>query len=878
MKIKSYLPLALSAGISLGIGFIGFNNSFKAPKFSEMFSFEDESEENPQEEIEGALRSMYSMRLNEKTGTIEPEWVENAIAQANALQIKNRLNKNIVWSNMGPDNVGGRTRALVIHKDSANIWFVGAVSGGLFRSNTYGQSWSPVNDMQENLNVTCLAQTPSGNIYYGTGEGGFTNLSGTRNGSPAFLGGGIFKSDNLSGTSFSLVANTNVTNFQVCNSMVAHPTLNKFYVGSEYGLFEFTENGTSLTQKKISGAAIKEVKIDNSGVIWASNNSGIVYRSDATGAMKSVKTITGGGRIAIAISPEDNNYVYILASTNTGKMDGLYRTTDGGTTWTQLVVGNTVTDIFGPNTQGWYDNVVSVIPDNKDKVLMGGVDLATWDIVNGYTQISSTFSAPWNSSYVHSDKHMIVWDVKKDNAGKVIYKNCIVGCDGGLFASDNGFTTWTSINRGYTTLQLYNVAANELGHVMGGAQDNGTYLINFKGNAPLGQQSKTAVSIYGGDGFDVEFSRFNPSITFMCTYYGTVARSGNQGQSSSTFWDKRQDGQIKTDFNTTFSLWEQDDKTSKLYLAKNSEIWAAVNPTDFANDVVWIRVAGGLGNGRIIEMDYTPDGNHLFSCKQGALFRTSGLKDADFSVKANPGVSDIPKGLVTKQLTVPGTSARTITSVNCDMSDSNHVVITLGGYGNSTFVMESKNACDLIPTWKDITGNLPSMPVYDAVVDVDDPSRIILGTDLGIWVTENGGVTWQEANQGMARVPVFEIRGYEWRPWEGMSMYIGTHGRGYFRSTTLLTGTKNVQSNKVKLNAYPNPTSDVTNFTFNSSKFGAAVVTIYDLSGKAVMTKNVELVSGSNTISMNLANLTSGYYLASVSGSTNTQAVKILVK
>ncbi len=869
MKIKSYLPIALSAGISLGIGLFGFNNTIKTPKFSELFSFENESEENPTEEIEGALRSMYSMRLNEKTGTLEPEWIKAAVAQADALQIKSRLNKNIVWQNMGPDNVGGRTRALVIHKDSANIWFVGSVSGGLFRSNTYGQSWTPVNDLQENLNVTCMAQTPSGNIYYGTGEGGFTNLSGTRNGSPAFIGDGIFKSDNLSGTKFSMLTGTKNGLFDVCNTMVAHPTLNKFYVGTDGGLYEFTEGVAAY--KKINSSPIKEVKCDNNGTLWASNNGGAVYKSDASGAMKLNKSFPSGGRVAIAISPDDANYVYLLVATNGGKLDGLYRTTDGGTIWTQLVYGNTVTDIFGPNTQGWYDNVVGVVPGNKNKVLMGGVDLATWDEVNGYTQIGSTFGAPWNSSYVHADKHLIMWNMNTKPA------TCIVGSDGGLYSSTN-LGTWTSINRGYTTLQLYNVASNELGHVMGGAQDNGTFLVNFKGNAPAGEQSKTAVSIYGGDGFDVEFSKFNPSTTFMCTYYGTVVRSGNQGQSSSTFWDLRQKGTIQSDFNTTFSLWEQDAKASKLYLAKNAEIWAAVNPTDFANDVVWIRVAGGLGNGRIIEMDYTPDGNHLFSCKQGALFRTSGLKDADFSVKANPGVNDIPAGVVTKQLTVPGTSGRTITSVNVNMADSNHVVITLGGYGNTSYVMESKNACDLNPTWTNITGNLPSMPVYDAVIDIDNPSRIILGTDLGIWVTENGGVKWEEANQGMARVAVFEIRGYEWKPWEGMSMYIGTHGRGYFRSSTLLTGTKNIPQTKVSLNAYPNPATDITNFSFTAAKSGAATVTIYDLTGKAVITKNIQIANGSNSISVDVAHLTNGYYLASINGVVNTQAVKILVK
>lgn len=866
MKIKSYLPIALSAAICLGISIIGFQNNLKTPNGLNFLEIENEQES---EEIEGALNSIYSMRMNEQTGTLEPQWIQNAIAQADALTVKSRLNKSIVWENLGPDNVGGRTRGLVIHKDSANIWFVGSVSGGLFRSSTYGQSWTPVNDQQENLNVTCLAQTIDGTIYYGTGEGGFTNLSGTRNGSPAFIGGGVFKSTNNSGTAFSVMSIAKDNRFQVCNSMVADPKDNVIYIGTESGLYSIT-NGTTL--KTMSNGSIKEVKIDKNGILWASNGGGAVYKEDATGAMKIVNSkINAGGRTSIAISDEDPDYVYLLAAAGNGTMAGVFRTTDGGLNWTQLVYGNSVTDVFGPNKQGWYDNVISVFPTNKNKVIMGGVDLATWDEANGFVQVGSTFGAPWNTSYVHADKHMIYWNKNTKPA------TCIVGCDGGIFASQD-LATWTSINRGYTSLQLYNVAANSLGHVVGGAQDNGTYLINFKGNAPAGKVSKMGTSIYGGDGFDVEFSKFTPSTVFMCTYYGTVARSGNGGQSSSSFWDKRQPGTTQTDFNTTFSLFEESETKSKLYLAKDAEVWAAINPTDFANEVYWIRVASGLGNSRIIEMDYTPDGNHLFIAKPGALYRVSGLKDADFSLAANPGVTDIPAGLTQKQIIIPGASGRTVTSVNVNQTDSNHVVVTLGGYGNSSYIFESKNACDATPTWTNITGNLPSMPVYDAVIDVDDSKRIILGTDLGVWVTENGGTKWEEANNGMARVPVFEIRGYEWKPWEGMSMYIGTHGRGYFKSTTLLTSNKNIGSNKLNATVAPNPTSDLTQISFTSNKSGVATLSVYDLSGKVVMTQKIQVINGANATQLNLAGLKQGYYLASVSGDVNTKAVKILVK
>ena len=114
--------------------------------------------------------------------------------------------------------------------------------------------------------------------------------------------------------------------------------------------------------------------------------------------------------------------------------------------------------------------------------------------------------------------------------------------------------------------------------------------------------------------------------------------------------------------------------------------------------------------------------------------------------------------------------------------------------------------------------------------------------DGGAQVSEDGGANWVEGNDGMARVPVFEIRGYEWNPWEGMSMYIGTHGRGYFKSTTLLTGTKNIASNKLNATVAPNPTSDLTQISFTAYKSGIAILSVYDLSGKVVLTQNIQIV------------------------------------
>lgn len=872
MNMKRLIPVTFSLLLT-GSVYYGAQQWGKDVQQLELKSEVMDSEEQG---IHGALEYYSALRMNEATQTLNPEWIQAAVAKADAMSsVSKRLSKKIEWTNMGPDNVGGRIRAFLRNNKKPNVWFAGGVSGGLFRSASYGNSWTPINDQQENLNVTCIAQTPDGKIYYGTGEGGFTNLAGTRNGSPAFLGGGVFASSDELGTQFDVVLQAKDSRFQQCNSMVADPNANRIFVGTEVGLYEIDFSGTTPVVTRLAGGAIKEIKIDPNSTIWASTSSGAVYKKEATGTL-ATKNIgyNSGGRTALAISPDDPNYVYTLGSgsgANYGKLVALYRTTDGGENWEVLMEGNSVNDVFGPNSQGWYDNVISVVPGNKNEVIFAGVTMARWDAQNGFREFGSTFGADWNTSYVHADKHLIDWDTTTKPA------TCVIGSDGGLYRSQD-LSTWTPINRGFTTLQLYNVAANELGYVVGGAQDNGTQLINFKGNAVNGQESKTAFSIYGGDGFDSEFSKFDPNIVFMSTYYGTVARSNNCGQSSSTFFDDRQPGTVQTDFNTTFNLWEVSETESRLYLAKNSEVWMAKNPTDFANPVEWYLVAKGLGSGRILEMDYTPDGDHLFIAKSGTLYRVDGLNSAEFTLDANPVASTISDGITTVQISSSAFSGRVVTSVNVNPSNPNHVILTLGGYGNNSYILESTNALDASPTFSNITGNLPSMPVYDAVIDVDDENRIIIGTDLGIWATENGGTSWEEANDGMARVPVFEIRGYEWRPWEGMVMYIGTHGRGYYRSTSLKTSTKSIVKNSLKANLSPNPVVSSANINFESKVSGESNYSIYNINGKLISSVDFYANNGSNNIVINTNDLKSGIYFIKVNAANHASTTLKMIK
>lgn len=867
MNWNKYILFTVSASLAAGVALLSRTSGVGQKPQVTLSAFDSEEEHENDFRVIDAYNSL---RLNEVTGTVEPQWVKAAYDQANAMRVSSRAAKPIKWTNLGPDNVGGRTRAFLMHRDSVNLMFVGSVSGGLFRSNTAGQSWYPVNDMQENLNVNCIAQTPDGTIYYGTGEGSYTNLGGNKGGSPAFLGMGVFKSTDDRGLTFNNLVNTK--SWTACNQMVAHPTENWLWVATSAGVYKTTDGGASW--KLVRGGNITDMTIDVNGIVWCSSNNGVVYKGDADGTtFNSMNNgITIGGRTGIAVSPQDPQYVYLLGSSSGSVLAGVWRSTNGGANWDLIVARSpTVTDILAPqgNPQGYYNNSIVVDPLNKNKIYLGGVYLASWDNVKGYREISSSNDAIWNSAYVHADIHILTYDTRTSPP------TLIAGTDGGLFFTQNQ-TTWTRRSRGFTSLQLYHVAANYLGDVAGGAQDNGTNLINGKGNSTDGSAPKTGLEIYNNDGMETEFSRINPSIIFMSDQVGNVGRTSNSGQSSSSFWDDRFDGKSVAGFLREFSLWEKDDKTSMLFFPNAGALWVALNPTVFSEPVSWFLISNSMGSAAALEVDHSPDGDHVFCAKPGKVYRVDGIQGATYDLGTTPNT--VPANIKTIDISGSVFNGRIVTSVNVDQSDANHVVITLGGYGNNNYVYETTEALDSNPTWKNITGNLPKMPCYDAVVDVDNPKRILIGTELGMWLTENGGSTWEEANDGMARVPVYEIRGYEFNPWEGMTIYIGTHGRGYYKSTSLTTSTKKINANKAQTaTAYPNPASTVVNLSYKVAAAGTTQIEIFNIKGEKIQVFENRSSVGQNQFALNTTSFATGYYFARITQGKEAATVKFAI-
>jgi hypothetical protein len=230
--------------------------------------------------------------------------------------------------------------------------------------------------------------------------------------------------------------------------------------------------------------------------------------------------------------------------------------------------------------------------------------------------------------------------------------------------------------------------------------------------------------------------------------------------------------------------------------------------------------------------------------------------------------------------TVANFGGRNITGIAVDPNNPDRVVITIGNYGNTNYVYYSNNATAATPTFTSKQGNLPPFPVYCATFDKGNAGTVIIGTEHGIFTTENIAATtvsWTEENNGMARVPVFAITQYRTdrssTPDETIQegdIFIGTHARGFFRSTTLMS-TRPIsipEEEKVvfaetnnQLTVFPNPATDFTQLALNLAKTSDVIIFVRDINGKLVnQMKFSRLAAGVKEIRINTEDLSGGTY------------------
>jgi hypothetical protein len=449
------------------------------------------------------------VRNNQVTGRINPADYLKALQQIEQQEGTRSGNAyNFEWDTLGPNNLGGRTRAILFDNRDASgqTIFAGSVMGGLFRSDNAGGKWYRIAEENGNMNVTCITQAGNGDIYAGTGEGfgvqGYTVLTSWGY-TTGFMGNGIFKSTD--GVNFNLLQSTkpvlngnNELEWGFINELAAHPGNSAVYAATNTGLKYSGDGGNNWqTAKTSDGTELslnsRDVKMAANGLVVAEvnnlcyvsengNSDGFVLRSgDATYNLPS----TGVGRIEFAIPSTMNDMIYALVVTPDGALENVYRSDDKGANWVIVGPGGSENfNIFNTGDDvsegiGLYAASIEVFPDDPNHILIGGQDL--WDGIkiadDGFYQwvLRSTSQIFWSSPvFLWQNQHTY-----KFVPGSSV--DFFIGTNGGISKGlvDPFLYTYQSMNKNYIASQFYTVGwTMEKKNIIGGAQDIGTIFIN----------------------------------------------------------------------------------------------------------------------------------------------------------------------------------------------------------------------------------------------------------------------------------------------------------------------------------------------------------------------------------------------------------------
>jgi hypothetical protein len=481
----------------------------------------------PRKQINNAESYMGSLRANQKTGLIDPADMLKAM-QAPAT--RNASNDPLYWINMGPDNMGGQTTAIVYDNRGTGIVYIGSKGGGVYKSYNYGHTWHHVGDL--NLMVSCMVQDANGVIYVGTGDG---EAAAAHNGldqqsyDNSFVGTGLYT---LVNDVFEKVVAPTEDAWLFVNDLAVAG--DKLLAATNEGLMCSNDGGRNWTTA-VEGKAVS-VKVGSDNTIVAAVD-GHVYigrdinhledHSGTTNALQGDSLLPqgeDGGMIDLAIAASDANTIYVSLIGTNGIHTGVYVSTNKGETWRVAFPAVTTNPAQGHNIYdgaGLYNHGIVVDPEDANLLYVLGYNL--WSLSatenNGYylaTQLTSQ-SYYYLSNYIHVGIHAMVFNPKNS-------QECYVGTDGGIYKATGRFS-FSNCNRNYITTRMFSVGiSGKDTRVMAAGLDHGTVYIpgDANGNSLetgywINPRSDANMGMYtdGADAGSCTFSTVNSNTIFV---------------------------------------------------------------------------------------------------------------------------------------------------------------------------------------------------------------------------------------------------------------------------------------------------------------------------------------------------------------------------
>lgn len=721
-----------------------------------------------------------------------------------------------IWESLGTNGIGGRTRSIVIDNNKKTIW-IGAVGGGIWRSDDSGQTFENVDDHLSSLAISCMTTDSNGTVYAGTGE-----LFAVSDG---IKGVGLLWSRD--GKHWEQIPATKTNrSFEYVNRLAAAPSPSKtLLAATASGILRSTDdqqrNDWAPTSLTLSMADVRfspdgTVAVAggyglNSDNMWIGDGTVNSYFSTDDGRTWKKSTHTGRwlGRVELAFAKSDSKIVYASVDNNSGE---LWMSKDGGKSFekrdAKTVSGTPAYFLGDPSgdpqyDQGTYANALWAGDKDPQTVIVGGLDL--WISKDGGKTLRPI--SDWqDSTSAHADQHAIVAMPGFEKAGGSIF----FANDGGIFEAPDiskldskppYYKGWKNNNTSYRVTQFYSGAVfPKNGTIIGGTQDNGMLRMDSQtltwakatkdGGGDGGASGVSGAGIFYGEYENLRIHRSlddgSSYLYISGQYWDPCAK--NPDKSTGAYKWKNQpfaivDAETGTDalFIAPFVVDPNNDK--RIYAGGRS-LWLTDNgdapniPNDIVDDCPntppsnpvqlsgpsWTPIKSpiGLGNPNLISaisLSSEQQPTIWVGYVNGNIYKTTG------------GTTKSPTWSDALNKDVAGWPSRYCLSITVDPHNPDIVYATFGGYESDNVWKTTNGGKD----WKSIGKSLPKAPIRSVAIHPTRSLFVYLGTEVGLFASEDGGQSWSPTNEGPTNAPVDQLF------WNGNFLLAATHGRGMWQ-------------------------------------------------------------------------------------------------
>lgn len=646
------------------------------------------------------------------------------------------IEETLPWKAMGPLNVPGRMISVAVNPQNSKTLYAGSATGGLWRTfnSSNGANWHRITTGFPTLGVMAIAIDPTDslNMLIGTGETyGYSQSIGgyvwrTSRGS---YGIGILKTTD-GGVTWEKSLDWTFDQRRGIQDLALNPlNSNTVFAATSEGIYRSYNQGANW-QKVYSVEMAEDIvmhTLDSNKILVSTGNLGSpdagIYRTidggDNWNKVNGIPTYTGKTLMDIYQSNPDIVFADV-ADSLVGI--GLFKTTDFGDSWTKIHSQ----DI--PQYQGFFAHWVAVHPSNQNKIVQAGVQITQSQ--NGGISLTIV-SGP------HVDHHNYGHDPNNDD---ILY----IACDGGIYRTTNFGVSYTNIGYGLQTSQFYNgftSSFSDSNFALGGLQDNNTVI--FRGDNDWSR-------VIGGDGSWSAVNSLNDNIVYGSWQYGNILRSNNRG---SSFANSINGIGGNAAFIAPYVI--SHSNPSILYAGRRQvfktenggDNWSAVSQVLDGNEILSMSVSSQ--NPDVVFVGTAPVAAraHVYATYNGGETWTD-------------VTSSLPD--------------RYYMDIAIDPNNENTAYLVLGGYGSGHVYKTSNGGTN----WYDITGTLPDVPTLAITVDPFNSKYIYVGSDLGVFVSEDGGVIWNDFNDGLPEA----VMGMDLNISNAnRSLWVATHGNGAYR-------------------------------------------------------------------------------------------------